>query len=269
MLEWRPSMPSGFTRYVPSGANQSQFARTLCTPQRAHYCPLVCRLLHGGGCIQEPTSDIIVELCLRVALLDEPQYQPTSIDPLSQPRVQKCREPSATALPPMTAVGKFSELGVVDGHHVAAVEQPSTPAHVPVTAAATLHQADPCALRPQATERKQDYMRSPNGSTPETQAAASPSPMSPKTAAGDAMLTPNVHAMDAAGVAKLRSMLAAAASPSPTGGKAGTGALPGTTTDHATSPTRSPGPRSGGLTAAEIQKMRGMLQQALVSPTRA
>ena len=147
------------------------------------WCAACC---HGGGCIQEPTSDIIVELCLRVALLDEPQYQPTSIDPLSQPRVQKCREPSATALPPMTAAGKISELGVVDGHHVAAVEQLSTPAHVPVTAAATLHQADPCALRPQATERKQDYMRSPNGSTPETQAAASPSPMSPSCGRCDA-----------------------------------------------------------------------------------
>eukprot|EP01043_Picozoa_sp_COSAG02_P032103 COSAG02_NODE_2129_length_9739_cov_2.068568_6_plen_263_part_00 len=227
------------------------------------WCAACCR---GGGCIQEPTSDIVVELCLRVALLDEPQYHPTGIDPLSQPRVQNCREPSATTLPPVTAVGKSSEREVAHRHHVASVEQPSKPTHFPVAAPETLPQTDPRALRPQATERKQDDMRSPNGSTPETPAVASL--MSPKTAAGDAMLTPDVHAMDAAGVAKLRSMLAAAASPSPTGKKAGDGALPGTAADHALSPTRSPGPRGGGLSAAEIQKMRGMLQQALVSPTR-
>jgi hypothetical protein len=215
----------------------------------------------GGGFTQEPSSDIIVELCLRVALLGEPQYCPTAIDPLVQPRVKKNREPNATALSPRPAVGKSYELDVAHGHRDAPLDQPSIPAQFP-----GVLQADPRAPRLQAADRKQDE-RTPNGTTRKATSVATPSPTSAKTATGDAMLTPNHHAMDAAGVAKLRSMLAAAASPSPSGKERG-GALPSKTVGDDASPTRSPGPRSGGLSAAEIQKMRSMLQQALASPTR-
>jgi hypothetical protein len=82
------------------------------------------------------------------------------------------------------------------------------------------------------------------------------------------MMTPNAHAMNAEGVAKLRSMLAAAASPSPTGSPARITSEPAVGPTSLNGLNASPvrrGSGSGGLSAADLEKMRGMLQQALVS----
>ena len=104
----------------------------------------------------------------------------------------------------------------------------------------------------------------------------------PPAAAGEAMLTPNAHAMNAEQAALLRKMLheispgrspaatgaaAAAVAASPVGSPARALRVADALACGDTVPQRRLSlPAAAGLSAVEIQKMRGMLQQALASP---
>jgi hypothetical protein len=207
---------------------------------------------------QEPGGEIVVELCLRVALLDERQYQPHS------PKESCGNDSGSTVAEPRRQHAGHGQQGR------APLQRDARPGTYSGTG----------AVSPAGRTGSPGPAVTPDRDGQRTEGAGRSTP-GPQAAAGEAMLTPNAHAMNAEQAAKLRSMLheispgagapaaAAFASPAASPLRASRVADALACGDTATTPQRqleSSPPAAAGLSAAEIQKMRGMLQQALASP---